>query len=53
MRKNGKYLERVFKKDNFVVDSLTDAWICDLGKFEYAVRMITEDLIHGEFHVGE
>lgn len=41
------------KKDNFLVDSPTGAWICDLGKFEYAVRMTTEDLVHGEFHVGE
>lgn len=29
-----------------------DSWICSLGAFQYAVKLSTEDLIHGEFYIG-
>lgn len=36
-----------------LVESYKDHWICDVGPFLYAVRMKTEDLVNGTFHICE
>lgn len=35
-----------------LIASGENCWVCEVGAFQYAVKMSADDLIHGEFHIS-